>query len=177
MPKHSTAPTTLHGDLSVTSSIPLLDTHTENTAFSNCTRLESNTNRPSAPGTVQYCTKNNKPYWAKIYLMWRQYKGRDQHSTIFFPHTIHLLFYNLRFQRRKWKLLVAQLCPTFCNPMDCRPPGSSVHGILQARMLEWVAIRFSRGCSWLRDRIWVSGMAGRFFTVWAIREAPWFQRL
>ena len=40
--------------------------------------------------------------------------------------------------------LVAQLCPTLCNPMDCRPPGSSVHGILQARILEWLAISFSR---------------------------------
>ena len=41
-------------------------------------------------------------------------------------------------------VLVIQLCPTFCNPMDCSPPGSSVHGILQARILEWVAVPFSR---------------------------------
>ena len=40
---------------------------------------------------------------------------------------------------------VAQLCPTLCDPMDCSPPGSSVHGILQARILEWVAISFSGG--------------------------------
>ena len=40
-------------------------------------------------------------------------------------------------------VLVAQLCPTLCNPVDCSPPGSSVHGILQARMLEWAAISFS----------------------------------
>ena len=39
---------------------------------------------------------------------------------------------------------VAQSCPTLCNPMDCSPPGSSIHGILQARVLEWVAISFSR---------------------------------
>ena len=39
---------------------------------------------------------------------------------------------------------VAQLCPTLCDPVDCSPPGSSVHGILQARILEWVAISFSR---------------------------------
>ena len=43
--------------------------------------------------------------------------------------------------------LVAQLCPTLCNPMDCSPPGSSVHEILQARILEWVAIPFSWGSS------------------------------
>ena len=40
---------------------------------------------------------------------------------------------------------VVQSCPTLCDPMDCSPPGSSVHGILQARILEWVAISFSRG--------------------------------
>ena len=44
-------------------------------------------------------------------------------------------------------VLVAQLCLTHCDPMDCSPPGSSVHGILQARILEWVAIPFSRGSS------------------------------
>ena len=45
------------------------------------------------------------------------------------------------------KALVDQLCPTLCDPMDCSPPGFSVHGILQARILEWVAISFSRGSS------------------------------
>ena len=48
-------------------------------------------------------------------------------------------------------VLVAQSCLTLSDPMDCRPPGSSVHGILQARKLEWVAILFSRGSSWPRD--------------------------
>ena len=52
-----------------------------------------------------------------------------------------------------------------CDPMDCSPPGSSVHGILQARILEWVAIPFSRGSSQPRDRTPVSYIAGRFFTV------------
>ena len=54
--------------------------------------------------------------------------------------------------------------------MDCSPPGSSVHGILQARILEWVAIQFSRGSSQLRDWTQVSSIAGRFFTIWATRE-------
>ena len=53
-------------------------------------------------------------------------------------------------------------------PMDCSPPGSSVHGSLQARILEWVAISFSRGSSQSRDRTSVSHMACRFFTVWAM---------
>ena len=56
--------------------------------------------------------------------------------------------------------------------MDCSPPGSSVHGILQARVLEWVVISSSRGSSQPRDRTWVSCTAGMFFTVWVAREAP-----
>ena len=51
------------------------------------------------------------------------------------------------------------------------PPGSSVHGILQARILEWVAISFSRGSSWPRDQTQVSHIAGRRFNLWATREA------
>ena len=68
----------------------------------------------------------------------------------------------------KWSQ-VTQLCPTLCNPMDCSLPGSSVHGIFQARVLEWVAISFSRGSSWPRDWTRISCIAGRRFTVWATR--------
>ena len=68
-------------------------------------------------------------------------------------------------------VLVAHLCPTLWNPMDCSLPGSSVHGILQARILERVAIPFSRGSSQSRDWIRVSCIAGEFFTVWATSEA------
>ena len=64
-------------------------------------------------------------------------------------------------------VLVAQSCLTLCNPMDRNPPGSSVHGILQARILEWVTIPFSRRSSWPRDQTQVSFIAGRFFTIWA----------
>ena len=70
------------------------------------------------------------------------------------------------------KVLVAQSHLTLCNPMDCSPPGSSVHDILQARMLEWIVIPISRGSSQLRDRTLSSCIAGRFFTIWATREAP-----
>ena len=65
---------------------------------------------------------------------------------------------------------VTQLCLTLCGLMDYSPPGSSVRGILQARILEWVAISISRGSSRARDQIWVCCIAGRFFTVWATRE-------
>ena len=63
--------------------------------------------------------------------------------------------------------LVTQSCPTLCDPMDCRLPGSSFHGILQARVLEWVAISFSRGYSQPRDWTQVSHIVCRFFTSWA----------
>ena len=67
---------------------------------------------------------------------------------------------------------VAQWCPTLCNPMDCSLPGSSIRGIFQARVLEWVPISFSRGSSWPRVRTRVPCIAGRRFTIWATREAP-----
>ena len=65
----------------------------------------------------------------------------------------------------------AHFCPTLCDPMDCGLPCSSVHGVLQARILEWVTISFSKGSSEPRDRTWVSCIAGRHFTVWTTREA------
>ena len=62
------------------------------------------------------------------------------------------------------KVVVAQLCPTLYELMDCSPPGSSVSGIVQAGILEWVAIPFSRGSSQPRDRTRVSCTTGRFFS-------------
>ena len=69
--------------------------------------------------------------------------------------------------------MYAPSCPTLCDPMDCSPPGSSVLGILQAGILEWIAISFSRGSSWHRGRTQVSCTIGIFFTNWATREAKW----
>ena len=63
-----------------------------------------------------------------------------------------------------------QPCPTLCDPMNCNLSGSSVCGIFQARLLEWVAISFSRGSSQPRDRTQVFCIADSFFTNWAIRE-------
>ena len=62
---------------------------------------------------------------------------------------------------------VAQSCPTLCDPMDCSLPDSSIHGILQARVLEGVAISFSGGSSRPRDRTRVSRISGRRFNLWA----------
>ena len=68
-------------------------------------------------------------------------------------------------------MLVPQSCPTLCDLMVCSPPGFSVCGILQARLLEWVGIPFSRGSPWPRDETQVSYTAGRFFAVCTTREA------
>ena len=67
---------------------------------------------------------------------------------------------------------VTQSCPTLCNPMERSLPGCSIHGIFQTRILQCVAISFSRRSSQPRDWTWVSCTVGRFFTVWATREVP-----
>ena len=72
---------------------------------------------------------------------------------------------------------VAQSCPTVCNTVDWSPPGSSIHGILWARILEWVAISFFRGSSQPRDLTHVSRIAGGQFNLWATRESHFFSRV
>ena len=59
--------------------------------------------------------------------------------------------------------MCTQLCPTLCHSLDCSPPVSSIQGILQTRILEWVAVSFSRGSSWPRDLSYFSCIAGGFF--------------
>ena len=92
-------------------------------------------------------------------------------------HNIAKVIHNIIFEfffRTKWVSEVseiAQLCPTLCDPVDHSLSGSSIHGILQARILEWVAISFSRGSSWPRDRAQVFHIGGRCFNLWATREA------
>ena len=70
-----------------------------------------------------------------------------------------------------WSMNVTQSCLTLCDPMNYSLPGPTVHEILHSRIIEWVAIPFSRGSSQPRDWTWVSCFAGRFFTVWVTREA------
>ena len=82
----------------------------------------------------------------------------------------------LVFTQRHWKrgcCLVAQSSPILCDPVDCSPPGSSVHGILQAIIPEWVAISFSRGSSQPRGWTWVSCTGRWILYCWDTREACW----
>ena len=76
-----------------------------------------------------------------------------------------------KYTMSEWVSEVTQSCPTLCDPMDCSLPDSSIHGIFQARILEWVAISFSRRSSWSRDWTQVSHIVGRRFIVWGTREA------
>ena len=91
-------------------------------------------------------------------LFWFAVSSWGTHSASFF--TFPICF------QMPVKVKIAQSCPTLCYPMDC-----TVHGIFQARILEWVAIPFSRGSSQPRDQTQISRTAGRFFTSWATREA------
>ena len=95
--------------------------------------------------------------------------GDEEEQTIMYerkyctPWGIGSIFYN----NSDMLCLVTQLCLTLCDPMDYSPPCSSVHGILQARTPEWIAILFSKGSSWPRDwtrMSWVSCITGRFYT-------------
>ena len=80
------------------------------------------------------------------------------------PHVYHKkICTRLKEGPRSIDWRVCSACLTLCDPVDCSPPGSSVHGILQATALEWVAVHFSRGSSWPRDRTQVSCIAGGFF--------------
>ena len=88
-----------------------------------------------------------------------QFPAIEQVIAPDWAHCIHLRSENL-------KVKVTQWCPTLCNSMDY-----TVHGILQARILEWVAFSFSRGSSQPKDQTQISRIAGGFFTSWATTEA------
>ena len=106
---------------------------------------------------LSICTHRNKPHNRNVtYVFILRY--------IFFSYS--------NFSELKWtlKVKVAQSYLILCNPMEF---SIEPHGILQARILEYVAFPFSRGSSQPRDRTQVSHNAGRFFTIWATREAKW----
>ena len=107
--------------------------------------------------SLTYCT----PRGCKESDMAENLNNRQQHKE-----------YTAKYGMKRKRKLVAQSCLTLCDPMNYSPSGTSVHGILQARILEWVAIPFSKGFSQSRDWTQVSCTAGRFFTNWVIRKAP-----
>ena len=84
--------------------------------------------------------------------------------------------YSFKNQINSLCVLVTQLRLTLCDPMDCSPPGSSVCGILQARILEWVAISSSKGSSLPRDRTQISCIAGGFFSTEPPGKSHWYSQ-
>ena len=96
-------------------------------------------------------------------------KGRKKVLSFLSGNNIIPIFLCL-LESEKWSV-VTQLCPTLCDPMHCSLPGSSIHGIFQARILEWVAISFSKGSCRPRDQTCASRIASRLLTIWASRES------
>ena len=141
-------------------------------------------------GLSKFKTKQNKKHINEMISFGNAYCGINKWGcelSSFFSLNLNLFIYknemftfSLKLLRIYWicelmkytesESLVTQLCPTLCDPMDCRLPDSSVCGIFQARVLEWVAISFSRGSSRPRDQTRVSHIVGTHFTVWATRE-------
>ena len=100
----------------------------------------------------------------RIGLDWATEEQHGYISVMILRDKGHQVIYRQNSHNSKKTLLVTQLCPTLCDPMEHSPPGYSVRGILQARILEWVAIPFFRGSSQLRDRTRISCVTGRFLT-------------
>ena len=106
-------------------------------------------------------------WWPSVCLLWR-------HAYLSFLFIFQLCGLFL------WNWVVWAVCCclvtkswlTLCKPMDCSPPGSSVYGISQVRILEWVAISFFRGSSWPRDQTHISCIGKRILYHWGTREAP-----
>ena len=107
-----------------------------------------------------------------LYLIWRLiliYFNPSSPASDSFPSTVGKKKSKIRCYSTG-ESEVVQSCPTLCDPMDYSPPGFSIHGIFQARILEWVAISFSRRSSSPRDQTRVSRIVGRCFIVWTTRE-------
>ena len=99
--------------------------------------------------------------YIKFFLDFSPYKllQHTEYNSLIYTVVVGYLFYICE----RAKLL--QKCLTLCDPMNCSPPGYSVHGVFQAGMLEWVAISFSRRSFQTRGRSWASHIAGRLFTI------------
>ena len=137
------------------------------------------------------CTKQESNSWVFI-LAIRKHRHTIYLVSYFFPlyilccqnknaNSVLLTFLNIIINCQKTEPFLfsldcmhaqlLQLCPTLCDPVDCSSAVSSVHGILQARILETVAMPSSRGSSWLRNWTSVSFIVGGFFTHWTTWEA------
>ena len=133
--------------------------------------------RPVTSRTLQYSTYRGKGVWQLILVPTNLKRRCTATNNGHFPETGSSVFFPSFYSSF---CSVVKSCPTLCDPMDCSPPGSSVHGIFQARVLEWVAISSSRGSSRPRDWTHVSCTVGGSFTakppVFSLLEY-WFPKL
>ena len=114
-------------------------------------------------------------WWAAVYgvalsrtrLKWLSSSSSSYTKDVWYPKHMIRCSTSLKSESE-----VTPSCPTLCDHVDCSLLGSSVHGILQARILEWTAISFSRGSSQPRDQTWVSHIAGRPSTLWSHQGSP-----
>ena len=96
--------------------------------------------------------KADGPHWWRVRLNW----SVDSSSPVPWPWGLMVLLTSSSYSYLFCCCSASQLCPTLCNPIDCSPPGSSVHGIFQARILKWVAISFSKESSQPRNQTYIS---------------------
>ena len=111
----------------------------------------------------------------KTVCYWSKKRQEDQQNRLKSPER-HTQMRSIYLWQRKWKWSRSVVSNSL-QPLDGSLPGSAIHGIFQARILEWAAIFFSRGSSQPRDRTQVSCVADWHFTIWATREATWVQSL
>ena len=112
------------------------------------------------------------------YTTTKDVDARGKTAIVFPPVSVSVCITNYPQTCEKSETIVTELCPTLCSPMDCNLPDSSVHEILQARILKWVALPFSRRSFQPRDGTQVSHNADRFFffSIWATRDLSGLQQ-
>ena len=130
---------------------------------------------PSAPGpsTCLMHPTCTPMFIAALFIIartWKQPRCPSADECIRKLWYIYTMEYYSAIKKNSFQSVV-QSCLTLWDPMDCSLPGSSIYGISEARVLEWVAASFSRGSYQSRDWTQVSRSAGRCFTTWATREA------
>ena len=136
---------------------------------------DSNHSKGEGRTPVQRPTVPTDNQWARAFPGKGRRLHAETHSQLWQPSSHRSLVIWAASSWLLWKkveVLMAQSCPTLWYPMGCSLPFSSVHEVLQARILEWVAIPFFRVSSPPRGQTQVSCIAGRFFTIWATKEAP-----
>ena len=106
----------------------------------------------------------NDPFWQMIVSVVSLPPPRYQHCPLQCLRDLKIPQKGREIEKKQFCCYITKSCPNLCDPMDCSPPSSFVHGIFQARILEWVVISFFRGSSRPRDWTHVSCLAGGFFT-------------